>query len=310
MAMRSYTVEEYRSAGISAGPFALESNPNQNYRTRRRKPILGFVMHITVGASDYTPPDTSAEGTTSYGATTTSQSSWHACTDSGGIIPAIRDEYVAWHAGVSSENWSNPAQPYINDATLGLEQGTGSTNWETKPDWWVDQAIRCAAVWCAPRVKKYGIPLVVVRDRNVMGTAIMAGKPFGFISHGVVAPHNRTDPGLVSGRDTYPWIMLFQYIKEELGEAEEMQPNDIVPGSNPPMTWTQAAVRGNWAYDACREGGAINNRLDVVEATNRDQTAAIAVVNKRIDDLPPSTGGPSLEGATLVVDVKDVTYPA
>lgn len=224
MASRSYTADQYRAAykaaGGDPGPWALEANPDRNYRTNRRKPILGIVAHITAGLTDYTLPDSSAEGTTKYGATTTADASWHVTIDSDSIIPAVRDAYTAWHAGVGPDYWSHPARPYINDATLGCEQGTSQVDWRRAPDAWVERTLRNFAVWAAPRVKRYRIPLVVVRSRNEMGDAIMAGKPFGFIAHAVIAPHNRRDPGMVGNPptwvDTYPWAQLFAYIREEL----------------------------------------------------------------------------------------------
>ena len=221
---RSYTAAEYRAAGINAGPFALEWNPDQNYRTNRRKPILGIVMHITAGLTDYDLPDSSAEGTTKYGMTTARDASWHVCIDSDGIIPSVRDAFTAWHAGISSDYWSHPARPYINDATLGVEQGTSQVDWRRAPAAWVERTLRNDAVWLAPRVKRYGIPLTVIRDRNVMGDAIMAGRPFGFISHATIAPHNRRDPGIVDGVDTYPWAQLFQYVRDELAGSTTTPP--------------------------------------------------------------------------------------
>lgn len=209
---RSYTADEYRKAGPDAGPYALEGNPDRNFRTNRRKPILGVVMHITAGLTDYTSPDSSAEGTTKYGMTTDRDASWHVCIDSDSIIPSVRDAYTAWHAGVADI-------PNVNDATLGIEQGTGTTNWDGMPAWWVNATLRNVAVWLAPRVKKYGIPLVVLRDRDELDRAIRAGRKFGFISHATVAPSNRTDPGIYKGRDTYPWGRLFDLIRAELSGA-------------------------------------------------------------------------------------------
>lgn len=245
MTYRSFSAAEYRKAGIGAGPFALEGNPDpekRNYRTSRRKPILGVVMHITVGLTDYVLPDASAEGTTKYGADTTRDASWHVCTDSDGIIPSIRDAYVAWHAGVSSDYWSHPARPYINDATLGMEQGTSQVDWRRAPADWVARILRNDAVWLAPRVKKYGIPLVVVRDRNVMGDAIMAGRPFGFIAHATIAPNNRRDPGMVGNPptwvDTYPWSQLFTYIREEMALLD-----GTAPAPEPVKEWSDMATK-------------------------------------------------------------------
>lgn len=271
--MRSYTADEYRAAGPNAGPYALEANPDHNYRTARRKPILGVVMHITAGLSDYTLPDVSAEGTTRYGATTARDASWHVCIDSDGIIPSIRDSYVAWHAGV-------PDIPNVNDATLGIEQGTGTTNWDAKPRDWVERTVRNCAVWLAPRVKAHGIPLVVLRDRAELDRAIRAGRKFGFISHATVAPSNRTDPGIYQGRDTYPWSLLFQYIREELAGTpttpeDDMLFNDTVPGSNPPLTVGQCLIRGAHAYAQVIEGGSIDHRLDTATAELADLRAAV-----------------------------------
>ena len=235
MTQRSYTAAEYRKAGINAGPYALEANPDQNYRTSRRKPIRGIVMHITAGMTDYVAADTSADATTRYGATTTADASWHSCIDSDGIIPCIRDAYVAWHAGVGPDYWPHPARPYVNDATLGIEQGTGQVDWRKAPAWWVERTLRNVAVWCAPRVIKYKIPLIVVRNRDTVGDAIMAGRAFGFVSHATMAPHNRRDPGMVGNPpawvDTYPWAQLFGYIREEMalltGTATSPEEDDM-----------------------------------------------------------------------------------
>jgi hypothetical protein len=212
MTYRNYTAAQYRVAGINAGPYALEGNPDpekRNYRTFRRKSILGVVMHITAGMTDYSGPDTSAEATTRYGADTTRDASWHVCIDSDGIIPSVRDAYTAWHAGVI--DIAN-----VNDATLGIEQGTGQVDWRKAPDAWVDRTIRNVAVWLAPRVIKYQIPLVLTNDRNAIEAAIIANRRFGFTSHKIISPSNRTDPGWIGTTDTYPWSMLFAYIRQEM----------------------------------------------------------------------------------------------
>lgn len=240
MGYRSYTAAEYRAAGINAGPYALEQNPSHNYRETRRKPILGVVMHITVGPEDYTPPDSSAEATTKYGMSMTRDASWHVCIDSDGIIPSVRDEFVAWHAGVADI-------PNVNDATLGIEQGKNTTNWNAPPDWWVESILRNVAVWLAPRVKKYGIPLVVLRDRDELDAAIRAGRKFGFVAHATVAPSNRTDPGIYQGRDTYPWARLFDMIREELaGDVPTSPEEDDMAYSESDLTRiVRNAVFGN-----------------------------------------------------------------
>lgn len=251
MGYRNYTADEYRKAGINAGPFALEGNPDpakRNYRTERRKPILGVVMHITAGLTDYTSPDSSAEGTTKYGMNTERDASWHVCIDSNGIIPSIRDSYVAWHAGVADI-------PNVNDASLGIEQGTGQVDWRKAPDWWVQRTLRNDAVWLAPRVKKYGIPLVVCRDRDELDRDIRAERKFGFVAHATVAPHNRLDPGMVNGVDTYPWALLFQYIREELAGTPTSPEEDDMP--TPEELWDYPTT--NVADDQATMGTSVRN---------------------------------------------------
>lgn len=220
MTFRSYTPDEYRKAGITAGPFALEGNPDpdkRNYRTARKIPIGFGVMHITAGLTDYTLPDASAEGTTNYGANITRDASWHVCVDSDSIIPSIRDEYVAWHAGVTGH-------PGINDASLGMEIGTSQVDWRKAPATWVERTLRRAAVWWAPRVIKHSIPLrlVTLAQCDAYIDAAFAGKnpaAIGFISHATIAPSNRRDPGMVGNPptwiDTFPWAQFFQYVREE-----------------------------------------------------------------------------------------------
>lgn len=294
MGFRSYTAAEYRAAGPNAGPFALEGNPDpekQNYRTSRRKPILGVVMHITAGMSDYTLPDTSAEGTTKYGADTTRDASWHVCIDSDGIIPSIRDSYVAWHAGVADI-------PNVNDATLGIEQGTGDTNWDVKPKAWVDATIRNVAVWLAPRVKAYGIPLTVCRDRDVMDQAIRAGKKFGFISHGTVSPTNRTDPGLVNGRDTYPWDLLFQYIREELAGNITTEEFDMA---------TAASIESKIDTLMTQEGGRYSDlvaRLTNQAAQIGALSAALTAISNDSDLSADEITAAAKAGAQAALDEK------
>lgn len=147
MAIKHWSLSQYRALGKSApnndGPFGLVTNPHKHFRTTRNgSPILGIVMHITAGIDDYILPDTSADSTQRYGATTSTVASWHVCLDSDGISPALPDSYTAYHAGVSGFNFNTP--------TLGIEIGKRTTNWNVAPADWVDRTIRHAAVWAAP----------------------------------------------------------------------------------------------------------------------------------------------------------------
>ena len=295
MTQRSYTAAEYRKAGVNAGPYALEANPDQNYRTSRRKPIRGIVMHITAGMTDYVAADTSADATTRYGATTTADASWHTTIDSDGIIPCIRDTYVAWHAGVGPDYWSHPARPYVNDATLGIEQGTGQVDWRKAPAWWVERTLRNVAVWCASRVKEYGIPLVVVRNRDTVGDAIMAGRAFGFVAHATMAPHNRRDPGMVGNPpawvDTYPWAQLFGYIREEMalltGTATSPEEDDMFePTDRDLLKYVSLQVKNtaqlvvNKAAEDAGRDAALASAVAQIDASGSVDLAAVQAAAK------------------------------
>ncbi len=57
-----------------------------------------------------------------------------------------------------------------------------------------------------------------------------------------------------------------------------MQSNDVAgkDRDNTPFNFSQAAIRGVYAYDAVREGGAIDKRLDTVEGRITGDTNARA----------------------------------
>ena len=287
MTQRSYTAAEYRKAGIDAGPFAITANPNHPYRVARKIPVALAVMHITVGLTDYTPPDASVDTTIrNYGATSSTQASWHVGVDSDSIIPCLPDSYCAWHCGVSGH-------PGFNDISLGMEIGTGSTNWDLKPDSWTEPTLRNAAVWWAPRVIKHKIPLVVIRDRDLVDRACtdsFNGKtvaPLGFTSHATLAPLNRTDPGMVNGRDTFPWATFFAYVREEMAllngttleddmytdadrEIDAKRYSDLATRQQTIL----AALAKNAAEDAARDA-ALANAVAQIKATGTVDLAAV-----------------------------------
>ena len=184
--------------------FILQSVGNY-YPTRNEKIVCG-VMHITAGATDYTAPDTSAEGTLAWFKQKGSNVSIHGIVDSDTVQDCLPDEYTAWHA------------KGYNSCSIGLEIGTGQVDWRKAPQAWVDATIRNAAKWWAPRIVKWKIPLVKVGKAAVDAERRKgaAAKPVGFIGHGDLDPANRTDPGLVRGVDTFPWALFFTYAQQEV----------------------------------------------------------------------------------------------
>lgn len=226
--MRVYTADEYRELDLDdEGPFVLVSNPHQNYYKTRRKAstnqqykILMAANHITAGIDDFNPPDTSAESTAAWGATTPTKASWHAVLDSDSIIPCLPDEYTAWAQGVSGYEF--------NRTGLGLEIGAKSPDWNAKPDWWVEATIRNAAIWWAPRFIKYELPVRYVTSRDEVAAMLRRGEPVGFTDHWILDPNNRNDPGRHGGKNTFPREMLMQYTQEEI--SRRLGPPPAPPG--------------------------------------------------------------------------------
>lgn len=274
MPIISYTPAEYRGIAdpiANEGGWALEDNPNKRYySTRSGWPILMVCMHITDGIADFTPPDLSAESTAQYGMTTTNQASWHVVIDSDSIIPCLQDSRSAWAQGVTGYQFNNPG--------LGVEIATKGTDWRTKPAWWVEQALRNVAVWLAPRVVRYNIPLRVERDRDAVQAKILARQPVGFTNHGDLDPNNRTDPGIVGALriDTFPWEQLFGYIREEIegGAVVERVLKLGVRGEDV-RAWQQVLI--DVGYDPGPADGVFGSLTDT--ATKQFQTYRNLVVD-------------------------------
>ena len=172
---------------LASMAYALTSNPNRHYYTSRRSPILGIVLHVTAGLEDFAPPDRGAEAVVQYGMHNTRPASWHGIADSDSIIDCLPDSYTAFHC------------IGLNSPSLGLEIANANARWTGKPRDWVDNTIANAAKWCAPRVKKYDLPIRLASAAEVR-RAVSAGKKFGFTYHSYMDPTRRIDPG-----KDFPW---------------------------------------------------------------------------------------------------------
>lgn len=198
-------------SGASSKDYALI--PSGMYYETRRTPtgkVLGIVLHVTAGLQDLdmVGVDDSAEATNRWGASKDrGKASWHVCTDSDTIAPALPDTYTAWHVvGYNSTTW-------------GLEISNQDARWDNKPKAWVEATLRNAARAAAPIVKKYGLPLTLATKAEV-DKAIAANKPFGFSYHMWLNPENRRDPGT-----TFPWSQFITYVRAELaGGSEDNMP--------------------------------------------------------------------------------------
>lgn len=167
----------------TAANFPLIGNPNRHYYPTRRGSILGIVLHVTAGLQDLDSVgvDHSAAGTNRYGATTDTVASWHVCTDSDSIEPALPPSYTAFHV------------KGYNSRTFGVEICNADARWDNKPAAWVEATLRNAATACAPIVAENRLPIRLATKAEVDAT-IATGRPFGFTYHAWLQS-DRRDPG-------------------------------------------------------------------------------------------------------------------
>lgn len=192
-------------------------NPNgDHFYARRNEPILALVVHITAGLQDLDGVDDhSAENTAQYAATTSTEVSWHSGSDADSIIDLLPPNYTAWHA-------SN-----YNSCTYGHEISKTHTDWRTVPPEWVDKTLRNAARKLSQVAREFNVPLrkatrAEVDAQRANYRAGRAWQPVGLISHAELQPADRTDPGWVSGVDTFPWGKLLAY----MGGTDETEEDD------------------------------------------------------------------------------------
>lgn len=287
--MKIYTGDEYRTLEDpinNEGPWAILDNPSKNYYTTRLKTstntqykILMAVNHLAVGIDDWNPPDTSAEATAAYGATTTRQASWHGVADSDSIIPCLPDSHTAWAQGVSGYEF--------NRTGLALEIGARSTDWNAKPTWWVEQAIRNAAIWWAPRFMAYDLPLRYVQTRAEVDAMLRRGEPVGFTDHWRLDTSYREDPGLYEGKDTFPSDMLLEFTEQEIDYRTPKPQFPVGRGPNVFFLGAEGADVATWQGKLVRLGylndyatGKFEASTD--QATRDFQAALVLTIDGRV----------------------------
>lgn len=182
-------------------------NPDGRYHgySQRQSPINLIVMHVPVVLQDLVGIDGSAENVARYFATTSRPASAHVCIDRDSTVDCLPDTHVAFHV----RNY--------NSRSLGVECGWDYDDWGKHPD--ADaQVVERVALWCAPRVVRYGIPLVRLTKAQVD-----SGKA-GFTDHSRLDPARRKDPG-----PGFPWDSLLARI-ESLTKDDPMSFLPIVYG--------------------------------------------------------------------------------
>lgn len=279
---------------INSTNYPFIANPNRPFYTSRNLPILLFVNHITVGATDLVAPDTSIEATISW-AKNAPNTSWHGGVDSDSIRNTLPDTYTAWHAGLSGHSFNSP--------TIGLEVGLNSTDWRKLPSAHRDKIVRNMAIFWAPRVIRWGIPIRYEFSRNQIDYRIARREKIGFTDHKVLNPDNRRDPGWVSlTTNTFP---VDQFLNEVRAQVAALKGGTAPPPAPAP---TPIPTNGALTIDG-KLGPATITRWQKVMGTTpdgyitADGSALVAAVQRFLNAQPGVT---DRNGRDLVVDGKGI----
>lgn len=283
---KSHTASNYR---LLSHP-GRASDGKRPFYTSRNLPILMAVNHITAGVTDLVAPDTSIEGTNSWGGSSgNTGASWHGGVDSDSIVDCLPDTYTAWAQGVSGHSFNSPG--------IALEIGLRSPNWDALPAAFRDALVRNAAIWWAPRVVRYGIPIRYVTDRNQIDFLIARKEKVGFTDHYILSPSTRSDPGLYKGRNTFPREQFLDEVKRIVtGGPVVVKPTPTVP----PVS-SALKVDG-------RLGPATIKRWQAVMGTTQDGyiTASGSSLVRAVQNFLNAKGARDKYGRKLVVDGKGI----
>lgn len=179
--------------------YYLLDNPNPNgpnyYKTRRGS-VLACVVHVTAGLQDTDGgPDSSAEKTARYAATTDRAVSWHSSSDSDSNFLLLPDSYTAFQC------------VGYNSRTIGHEISKTDVVWGDENPEWVKRTLFNAAESLRPRLKTLGIPLRHATKAELDHAIAVNGKPVGLVAHSDLDPTRRRDPGA-----DFPWTRFLNLL--------------------------------------------------------------------------------------------------
>lgn len=192
-------------------------NPNgDHFYPSRLGIVLAIVVHVTAGLEDLDGVDDhSAENTAAYATTTDREVSWHSGSDTDSWVDLLPGSCTAWHV-VS-----------YNSRTYGHEISKQHTDWSVMPAEWVTKTLTVAARGVNGHgglraiAEQLGIPLRKATRAELDHAIRTGGAPVGFISHAELQPKDRTDPGMVRGVDTFPWVRFVALLQ---GTEEDDMP--------------------------------------------------------------------------------------
>lgn len=145
--------------------------------TSRSRVVKYIVIHTGEIAADIIGPDSSAESLTNYMSNSTRQVSWHATTDADTVLHNLPHSYTAFHvAGHNSQS-------------IGIEQGIYARQWNELPKAHIEAMIDNLALVVCWYSQIYNIQIKWLTQAEYN-----AGQN-GIISHAMLNPGSRTDPG-------------------------------------------------------------------------------------------------------------------
>lgn len=216
------------------GYYLLDNrNPHgDHFYTSRKGNVLACVIHITAGLQDLDGgPDSSAERTARYAATTDRQVSWHSGSDTDSFLQLIPDSFTGFHC------------VNYNSVTIGHEISKTDVSWNDEPMQWVGQTLEMAAASLRPRLKALGIPLRHATKAELDRAKTSGTAPVGLIGHSELDPTRRRDPG-----SDFPWarfLALLEGTKTPVLTEEEDMPV-IAKGTGPEKWLTDRLTSRRW----------------------------------------------------------------
>jgi hypothetical protein len=251
---------------VSTGYYLLDHpNPHgPHHYASRKAPVLACVVHITAGLQGKPAgADSSAEQTARYAATTDRPVSWHSGSDRDSHLRLLPDSHTAFQC-----------QGY-NSCTIGHEISKRDTSWADEDPGWVTDTLQMAAACLRPRLADLGIPIRLATrgdlDREkAKGTA---GRPVGLLSHAVLDPTRRTDPG-----PDFPWDRFLTLLRDQ--EDDDMSPDEVRA-----IVRTEVRAAMSDLYDTLVTGDqthTVTLRRAVVAAEKAADTAAAGGVDQHL----------------------------
>lgn len=248
------------------------------YPTRNR-PLLAIVVHITAGLQDLGgPPDTSAEQTAAYAASTDRQVSWHSGSDTDTWVQLLP-------AGATAFQVVN-----YNSSTYGHEISKLNDRWAAMPADWVTRTLTVAARGLGDVARAHGIPFRRATRAELDRAIAAGGPPVGFVAHADLDPKRRTDPG-----PDFPWERFLTLARGGVPLDTE---DDLTPEQDNTLTATRTDAgagrkAAESAYNAAnRSASGVAQVLPKVTALETD-VAEIKAALAEIKAALVTPGGPA-----------------